>query len=395
MEIRAQAEGNGTVSSVALSKPRMSWILATYRVRAPRESLEGVAHALALEQSVELPDAAVTDAFVREHVMGRVEAIAAGADDVHTVTVRLAVATTGLDVAQTLNMLFGNSALHAHVELADVAFPPDFLAAFPGPRFGLHGIRARLGVLPRPLACAALKPQGLPSARLAALCQTLAANGIDVVKDDHGLADQAYAPFAERVRACQAAVVRASRETGRACIYAPSLVGGPRTLAAQARIVRDEGVGAVLVAPALVGMPAFHELVTRDLDVPVIAHPALGGAARIAPPLLIGTLFRWLGADAAIFPSFGGRFAYDEATCAAIANRARGPLGDWKPTLPVPAGGLTVERVADAVRFYGRDTMLLIGGSLLAAPDVAARTRAFADAVARCAADAPAALANA
>ena len=368
----------------------MSWILATYQVRAPRESLEGIAHALALEQSVELPDAAVTDPFVREHVMGRVERIAAGPADVHSIVVRLAVATTGLDAAQTLNMLFGNSALHAHVELADAEFPPDFLAAFAGPRFGVDGIRARLGIPRRPLACAALKPQGLPSARLAALCHTLAANGIDVVKDDHGLADQAYAPFAERVRACQAAVARAARETGRACLYAPSLVGGPRALAAQARIARDEGVGAVLVAPALIGMPAFHELVDGGLDVPVIAHPALGGAARIAPPLLIGTLFRWLGADAVIFPSFGGRFAYDEATCAAIARNARGALGGLKPALPVPAGGLSVERVADVVRFYGADTMLLIGGSLLAAPDVAARTRAFTDALAGCVADAPA-----
>lgn len=361
----------------------MSWIVATYRIRAPRAQLDDVARALALEQSVELPEAAVTDAYVREHVMGRVAAITPGAGDVHTVAIQLATATTGYDVAQTLNMLFGNSALHSHVELADVEFPPDFLARFTGPRFGIDGLRTRLGAARRPLACAALKPQGLSSAALAALCHDLASNGVDVVKDDHGLADQAYAPFAERVHACQRAVEHASRATGRACLYAPSLVGAPRALAEQVRITRDAGVGAVLVAPALVGMPAFHELVERQPGMPVIAHPALGGAARIAPPLLIGKLFRWLGADAVIFPNFGGRFAYDEATCASIAGNARAPWGTYRPAMPVPAGGLTVERVAELVAFYGPDVMLLIGGSLLAAPDRAVRTRAFVAAIER------------
>jgi ribulose-bisphosphate carboxylase large chain len=33
----------------------------------------------------------------------------------------------------------------------------------------------------------------------------------------------------------------------------------------------------------------------------------------------------------------------------------------------VPAGGLTADRVAELVQFYGHDVMLLIGGSLLAA----------------------------
>ena len=66
----------------------------------------------------------------------------------------------------------------------------------------------------------------------------------------------------------------------------------------------------------------------------------------------------------------------------AIADALRGPLHGMPAALPVPAGGMTVARVPELVRCYGRDAMLLIGGSLLASDDVAARTRAFADAVA-------------
>ena len=190
---------------------------------------------------------------------------------------------------------------------------------------------------------------------------------MDVIKDDHGLANQAYSPFAERVAACQRALERANRETGRRAIYAPSLVGSPATLARQALLARDEGVRMVLVAPALVGLPAFEELVRIVLDMPVLAHPAYAGAARVAPPLLLGTLFRLFGADATIFPNYGGRFAYSRGDCAGIAAAARVPSHRLPPTLPVPAGGLAVERVDELVRFYGRDVMLLIGGSLLMA----------------------------
>ena len=233
---------------------------------------------------MEVPAEVVRDPWVREHVMGRVASIEPLDADRFRVGIRLATLTTGHDAAQAINMLFGNSSLHEHVELVDADFPPDFVAAFAGPRHGIDGIRRLAGVHGRPLTCAALKPQGLPVDRLATLAYTFATAGIDVVKDDHGLADQSYSPFAARVAACRRALERAERETGRPCLYAPSLVGAPRALEKQARIARDEGAQMVLVAPALVGLPAFHELVSEHLDVPVLAHPAYAGAARVAPP---------------------------------------------------------------------------------------------------------------
>ena len=364
----------------------MAWIDVTYRLRVPRDEVAAAAQALALEQSVEVPAEVVRDAFIADQIVGRVAETRERADGTHDVTIRLAPATTGYDVAQTVNMLFGNSSLHEHVELVDVAFPADFLARFHGPRHGVDGIRRALRAYDRPLTCAALKPQGLSAQRLAALCETFAANGIDIVKDDHGLADQAYAPFAERVVACQRAVERANAASGRHALYAPSLVGAPRALVTQARIARDAGVGMVLLAPALLGLPAFAEVVAEQLDVPVLAHPALGGATRIAAPLLLGKLFRWLGADAVIYPNVGGRFAYSADTCAAIATAARVPWSHLRAVLPVPAGGLSVERVPEVVRFYGNDVMLLVGGALLAAGDrLPARTREFVELVHRCA----------
>ncbi|MEP6942372.1 MAG: RuBisCO large subunit C-terminal-like domain-containing protein [Betaproteobacteria bacterium] len=360
----------------------MSWIDVTYRIRASADSAAAVAHAIALEQSVEVPLEVVRDAFVAEHIVGRVDGVHERDDGTHDVRIRLATRTAGFDVAQTLNMLFGNSSLHAHVELIDVDFPSDFLARFSGPRFGIEGIRAMLGVERRALTCAALKPQGLPADRLAALCYTLARAGVDVIKDDHGLADQDYAPFAQRASACQRAVARAWHETGHRAAYAPSMVGSPAMLSEQAGIASDAGVAMVLLAPALIGMPAFAEVVRERIDVPVIAHPAFAGSVRIAPAFMIGKWFRLLGADAVIFPGFGGRFAWDESTCGDIARNARQPWANMRPALPVPGGGMSVERARELVAFYGDDVMLLIGGSLLGAPErVHERAASFVRAV--------------
>ena len=360
----------------------MSRIEAVYRIRAPRAEIGSIAQAIALEQSVEVPADAVRDAYVASEVVGRVGAVTERAPDLFDVHIGLAEVTAGGDVAQTVNMLFGNSSLHPHVELVDATFPDALAVRFGGPRHGVAGLRALLGVSDRPLTCAALKPQGLAPAQLAELCATFARGGIDIIKDDHGLADQTYSPFAERACVCQRAIERVSRETGRRVLYAPSLVGGPRALIERAKIVREEGIGIVLLAPTLIGMPVFHELVREHLDVPVLAHPAYAGATRVAPNLLLGTIFRMLGADAIIYPNYGGRFSYSEALCRDLADAMRGPLHAMPPALPVPAGGMTVERVPELKRFYGRDVMLLIGGSLLVADDLLERSRAFATAVA-------------
>ena len=376
-----------------MSSERMS---VRYRIRCPSGAVEARAQALAIEQSIEMPPEAVRDARVRSEVVGQVQSIepvrdAPGSFDV---VLALAAETTGDEPGQLMNMLFGNCSLQPDVELLDLQLPPSMLAALPGPRFGIEGWRAASNAhgARRPLSCTALKPQGLAPEALAALAYEFARAGIDVIKDDHGIADQAAAPFAQRVPRVQAAIERANREkaqadgtlAGHRSVYAPSLSGGPRRLAAQLALLRDEGVAAALACPMILGVPVFVEQVRAEAGVPLLAHPALAGQARIAAPLLLGRLFRLFGADATIFPNWGGRFSYPRDDCLAIAAAARAPLGLHAPALPVPAGGMSVERVGEMLDDYGPDTMLLIGGNLLAAGDaMPARAAAFAARVAR------------
>ena len=337
-------------------------IRAAYRIRNVVDPARR-AEELALEQTVELPREALHGKAAERGLTARVIAVEPLDEGSHRARLEIPPEAAAGDPAQLLNVLFGNVSLQGDVELIDVDLPDALMESLGGPGFGIRGLREACGVEGRTLSCAALKPMGLPPEDLAELCHTLAASGIDLIKDDHGLADAPGCPLPARVAACVGALDRAADETGRRAVYAPNLIGTPSALARQLDAAVGGGSGAVMAEPLVIGLPAFHELV-RASPVPVLAHPALGGGRGVATDFLLGTLFRLYGADAVIFPHAGGRFPFDLETCADLAARLRAPLGDLRPALPVPAGGMSVARVREMVEFYGIDAMLLVGGTL-------------------------------
>ncbi len=343
--------------------------------------MEERAEALALEQTAELPAEALVGEAARHGLVGRVVAVEPDPDGCHRVSIEYPAAAAGDDPAQLLNLLFGNASLQDDVELLDAQLPDALRELLGGPGHGIRGIRSAVGAEDRPLACAALKPMGLGPDALGRICSTLAEAGIDVIKDDHGLADTGYCPLETRAEACLAAIERVSDATGHRAIYAPNLIGPPTALARQLETAERLGAGAVLVAPLVVGLPAFHELARRS-SVPVVAHPALAGGYRIAAPFLLGTLFRLYGADAVVFPHAGGRFPFDETLCRDLADRLRRPWAGIRRALPVPAGGMSVERVREMLGFYGTEVMLLVGGTLYRAGErLGERAREFVERV--------------
>jgi S-methyl-5-thioribulose 1-phosphate isomerase len=363
----------------------------TYLVRAAAGDVAARAESLLLEQTVELPRAlAARDPWVADHLLGCVEEIRPAGVDLHRVTIAQPLATTAGDPAQLLSVLFGNCSLQPDVFLADVELPDVAFDWLPGPRAGVAGLRELTGVSGRPLLATALKPMGLDPAQLAELSGIFARAGIDLIKDDHGLADHPFCPFEDRVEACLAAVEAAAGEAGRHALYVPNLTGTPDRVRRQLEFAQRVGVRAVMLSPMVVGLPLLHELASESGGLPIVAHPALGGVLRAAEPALFGKLFRWYGADAVIFPHAGGRFSYSEETCRAIADALRAPHPRVRPAFPAPAGGIRVERVGELLEFYGNDCILLIGGSLYQASDALFdRTRDLVDQVTRAAAAEP------
>lgn len=359
---------------------------ATYRVKVAAGDAEARAEALLLEQTVELPRPAVRDPFVEKEILGRLDKITPDPAGGFLISISYPLKTTALDPAHFLTVLFGNSSLQEDVVLSDVELPQALLSMLGGPAFGIRGIRLLTGVEGRPITCTALKPMGLPPDAIADLARTFATAGIDIIKDDHGLADQPFCPFEARVRACRASVEDVARTTGHRALYVPNLTGSPEKVFRQLAFAREAGVRAVMLAPMLLGLPFLRELRDGACDVPIIAHPTFAGALRIDPETLLGTLFRVYGADAVIYPHWGGRFSYSAEACRALAGRLRYPLDAIRPAMPVPAGGIEVDRAEEVVRFYGNDAVLLIGGSLyMAGPALLERSRTFVDRVHRAA----------
>jgi ribulose-bisphosphate carboxylase large chain len=352
-------------------------IQATYHVRSDARSIAERARAIAVEQSVEMPVEAIDDPTVTSEIVGRVLDVTDIGNSTFAVRIALASATVGGDAGQLINMLFGNTSIHDDVILHDVELPHALVSSFGGPRHGLDELRRRVGAPRRALTCSALKPQGLAAAKLADLALRFAQGGIDYIKDDHGLADQAYSPFVARVEAIAAAL----RRHGAPTRYVPSLCGDLDSMRQQIAVAAGAGIDIVMVAPMIVGLANFHRLVREHSDMAFLAHPALA-SSRMAPPLLFGKLFRMLGADAVVYPNYGGRFGYSSQTCRMLARTA---LADWhglKPCVPVPAGGMTTDRLSEMLDFYGADIMLLIGGGLLSARErLTEETEAFVDAV--------------
>lgn len=339
-------------------------IKARYRLRCEAGAVEDRAQMIAVEQSVEMPLAGVRDREIMENIVGKVLRVEQRGERLFEVTIGLSARTVGADAGQLLNMLLGNTSMHEDVSLEDADIPEPFPGIFGGPNHGIEGLRTLAGAKRRALTCSALKPQGLSPEKLAALAKEFALGGADFIKDDHGLADQDYGRFAERAPACARAMREAEKITGRLTHYVPSLWGSFEEIDARIRLARDEGLRAVMLAPALVGVSNLVALKRKHADFAFFAHPSFTGGARIAQPLY-NKLYRLFGADAVIFATFGGRFGYSRETCRGIADGARKPWSGLRAAMPVPAGGLTLARVNETLDFYGEDTMLLIGGDLL------------------------------
>ena len=212
-------------------------------------------------------------------------------------------AIVGGQVPQLLNVLFGNVSLQPGVRVVEVAWPDALAAALPGPRFGIDGMRRLLPqAAGRPLLCTALKPIGLTAHELAGYARRFARGGVDLIKDDHGLADQASAPLAERVGRIQQAVSAAARETGRESLYLPHLTGPIEELPSRLELLRREGVRGALVSPFLLGLDSLRWLASAS-GLVLLTHPTWSGTLfapghGIAPEIVYGDLLRRLGADA-------------------------------------------------------------------------------------------------
>jgi ribulose-bisphosphate carboxylase large chain len=360
----------------------------TYRIFGSEAEARSKAEDVCIEQTVEFPADEVPEGVIRDHVFGRVEQFKRSDQESFTAVISYAVEIVAGELTQFLNVVFGNSSIKPGIRVEHLDLPESLLRGFKGPRFGREGIRRLLKVPQRPLISTALKPMGLSSEELADLAYRFVLGGMDIIKDDHGLSNQSCSPFEERVELCAAAVKRACEKTGQHSIYVANITASHREVLKRARFAKGAGAGGLMAAPGLIGMDLMRELAEDDgIALPIFTHPALQGSYvtsrnGISHGVIFGQLARLAGADATIFPNFGGRFSFSREECSDIVRGTSSPMGSLKSIFPAPGGGMSIARVPEILETYGQELIFLIGGGLFKhGPDLVENCRHFREMV--------------
>jgi ribulose-bisphosphate carboxylase large chain len=323
---------------------------------------------IAIEQTAEMPPETIPESL-RQTYTGNVVICKEADENLFEAVISYPLAVTGNELTQCLNMIFGNISMKSGIKISSIGWH-SLHPLFPGPFWGISGIRDQLNIHNRSLSCSALKPVGLDTAQLANRCYQMAKGGVDIIKDDHGLVNQSVAPFNKRVETCVAAIEKAADETGKRTAYFPNITGDCFDIWRRYEIAQSLGASGVLVSPLLAGMSVIKSLRESDPVLPVMAHPTFSGSFVMnkghgfTPELFYGHLWRALGADTVIYPNFGGRFSFSEEDCEGINRALRHDASPFKKAFPTPGGGIQRDTIGTWIDRYGNDTIFLIGGSL-------------------------------
>lgn len=342
-----------------------------YRLVGDEREAHRKAWDICLEQTVEFPEELVPAGMIRDDIVGRIEDFKPISQGLHQATISYAVETAAGEFTQFLNVVYGNISIKPGYRVERLELPESMLSQYQGPRFGREGLREILGVKGRPLLFTALKPMGLSTGQLAEMAYKCALGGIDIIKDDHGLTNQIFAPFDERVHRCVEAVEKANGQTGGSCIYVPNITAPADKIIARAKKAKELGAGGLIISPAITGLDIMRILSSDDeLNLPIFSHPAFQGSYvtsqenGISHFALFGQITRLAGADAVIYPNFGGRFSFSREECQAIVRGTSVEMGSIKKIFPSPGGGISLDRIEGLLELYGKEVIFLVGGGL-------------------------------
>ena len=342
-----------------------------YQILGDEKTARARAEDICIEQTVEYPADLVPEGGIREHVFGRIETFEPTGPNQYETVISYADEISGYEFPQLINVIFGNISMKPALRLMALDLSEDLLSHFKGPRFGVAGLRELIGEPERPLLFTAIKPIGLSVEQLADMAYKLAMGGLDIIKDDHGIANQPFAPFKERVVRIVEAVAEANAKTGFNTLYAPNVTGPSEIMLERIYFAKEAGVTGLMLLPGYCGLDFVRRVAEDDsINLPLITHPAFMGSFTLSPDfgvdhfVLHGQLMRLAGADISVMPNYIGRFSYSPDDCRRITDGCAVPMGQLKAIFPGPGGGISPESFADMLTVYGKDVAYLVSGNL-------------------------------
>ncbi len=295
------------------------------------------------------------------------------------------------DLPAIVTTVFGKLSLDGEIKLLDLDFVGDIRKSFPGPRYGITGIREQIGVPDRPLVMSIFK--GVLGRDLAFHNEQLreqALGGVDLVKDDEILFEQHLTPFFDRIRTGKKILEEVYQSTGHRTLYAVNLSGKTFELLDKAERAAEAGADVLLFNVFSYGLDVLQALREDERSkLPIMAHPAFSGALTssefygVGHSLLLGKLTRLVGADFSLFPSPYGNVALKKEEALAIGQALTSKEEEWKQAFPVPSAGIHPGMVPNLVADFRIESVINAGGGIHGHPDGArGGGQAFRDAVA-------------
>lgn len=200
---------------------------------------------------------------------------------------------------------FGMKAVDS-LRLQDIKWGKKMIKSFPGPQFGIKGIRKIFGVKKRPITLSVAKPKvGLTTAQHVKVGYDIWTGGLDLLKDDENLANQKFNPFERRIRETIKMRNKVEKKTGEVKSYLANITGPTiEEMIKRAKFVAKQGNEFVMVDIMTIGWPAVRSVreACDDLGLAIHAHRAMHGAITRNPHhgismTLIGEIARMEGVD--------------------------------------------------------------------------------------------------
>jgi ribulose-bisphosphate carboxylase large chain len=267
--------------------------------------------------------------------------------------------------------LFGLEKIH-NVRLLDVEFPKEIVTFFPGPNFGIEGVRKFIGTTAhrRPHVGTIVKPKiGLGPKDHARVAYEAAAGGLDLIKDDETLANQAFNPLEERVALTMEMLDRAKEETGKNALYCVNVTSDD--ILESAQLALDNGCNCFMMDVITNGFPALSSL-AREFKLPIHVHRTMHAAMTRNQRhgihmLVLARLVRLAGGDQLHVGCAAGKMEAE-----GIHRMHTALKGDWhglKTVFPVCSGGVHPGLVEENLKKLGTDIIIQAGGGVHGHPD--------------------------
>jgi 2,3-diketo-5-methylthiopentyl-1-phosphate enolase len=277
-----------------------------------------------------------------------------------------------VNVPMMLLSIAGNCfAFPKKLRMLDVTFPKGVTDKFQGPKFGIEGLREKLGVKERPLVLQIIKPKmGMTPQQTADQVYQTALGGADLCKDDEMCSELSNCRFEERLEAVLKALEKAERETGEKKLYMVSITDEVDRVVEKARLAVKMGASGLLLAYSA-GLSTL-KVIAEDpaCNAPILLHVShmLGMLPTMNFPVL-AKLCRLCGADMMLTPSIWSSIpvASPEESLR-VAHILHAPFYHIKRTWPMPAAGMYPGLIPVLLEENGPDFIALAGGGMLGHP---------------------------